>query len=155
MEGTVRHPLEWTPSTGFGISNEPCGRFGPSSGPHHGSKKRTASHARRRFERRPVLAYPVLYRSGAPDTIRTCDLCLRRATVLRRQSWSDSFDQSQESGIASPRNHRYLRCRRRRSGRVAFRVLSAMKRSQCHKVSRQRAASNDLAILLATRCDVE
>jgi len=25
-------------STGFGISNGPCGRSGPSSGPHHGSK---------------------------------------------------------------------------------------------------------------------
>jgi hypothetical protein len=28
-----------------------------------------------------VLACPVLYRTGAPDTIRTCDLCLRRATL--------------------------------------------------------------------------
>lgn len=30
---------------------------------------------------RQVLECPVLYRSGAPDTIRTCDLCLRRATL--------------------------------------------------------------------------
>src|SRR5262245_19942698 len=30
-------------------------------------------------QKRQVLAGPVLYRSGAPDTIRTCDLCLRRA----------------------------------------------------------------------------
>src|SRR5450432_1083499 len=28
-------------------------------------------------QKRRVLACPVLYRSGAPDTIRTCDLCLR------------------------------------------------------------------------------
>src|SRR3979490_2549610 len=35
-----------------------------------------ASSANRR-----VLGCPVLYRSGAPDTIRTCDLCLRRATL--------------------------------------------------------------------------
>ena len=52
--------------------------------------------------------------------------------------------------LRAPRNHRCLRCRRRRSGRVAFRVLSAMKRSHCHNVSRERAASHDLAILLAT-----
>ncbi len=32
-------------------------------------------------QKRQVLACPVLYRSGAPDTIRTCDLCLRRATL--------------------------------------------------------------------------
>jgi hypothetical protein len=32
-------------------------------------------------QKRRVLACPVLYRSGAPDTIRTCDLCLRRATL--------------------------------------------------------------------------
>jgi hypothetical protein len=32
-------------------------------------------------QKRRVLACPVLYRSGAPDTIRTCDLCLRRAAV--------------------------------------------------------------------------
>jgi hypothetical protein len=32
-------------------------------------------------QKRQVLECPVLYRSGAPDTIRTCDLCLRRATL--------------------------------------------------------------------------
>jgi site-specific DNA recombinase len=32
-----------------------------------------------RAQKRRVLALPVLYRSGAPDRIRTCDLCLRRA----------------------------------------------------------------------------
>ena len=34
-----------------------------------------------RSRKRRVLAFPVLYRSGAPDRIRTCDLCLRRATL--------------------------------------------------------------------------
>ena len=33
----------------------------------------------RHARKRRVLACPVLYRSGAPDKIRTCDLCLRRA----------------------------------------------------------------------------
>src|SRR5262249_46302320 len=33
----------------------------------------------RRAQNRQVLECPVLYRSGAPDKIRTCDLCLRRA----------------------------------------------------------------------------
>jgi hypothetical protein len=32
-------------------------------------------------QKRRVLAFPVLYRSGAPDRIRTCDLCLRRAAL--------------------------------------------------------------------------
>ena len=31
--------------------------------------------------KRRILARPVLYRSGAPDKIRTCDLCLRRAAL--------------------------------------------------------------------------
>ena len=31
--------------------------------------------------KRAALKCPVLYRSGAPDRIRTCDLCLRRATL--------------------------------------------------------------------------
>ncbi len=35
----------------------------------------------RQTQKRRVLACPVQYRSGAPDTIRTCDLCLRRATL--------------------------------------------------------------------------
>ena len=32
-------------------------------------------------QKRRVLECPVLYQRGAPDTIRTCDLCLRRARV--------------------------------------------------------------------------
>ena len=39
-----------------------------------------ASHARRRVKLQ-VLACPVLYRSGAPDTIRTCGLYLRRVAL--------------------------------------------------------------------------
>jgi site-specific DNA recombinase len=34
-------------------------------------------------QKRLVLACPVLYRSGAPGTIRTCDLCLRRAIAAK------------------------------------------------------------------------
>jgi hypothetical protein len=34
-----------------------------------------------RVRKRRVFACPVLYRSGAPDKIRTCDLCLRRAAL--------------------------------------------------------------------------
>ena len=34
-----------------------------------------------RAQNRRVLACPVLYRSGSPDKIRTCDLCLRRAAL--------------------------------------------------------------------------
>jgi hypothetical protein len=37
-------------------------------------------------QKRQVLACPVLYRNGAPGTIRTCDLCLRRAAVRYRCS---------------------------------------------------------------------
>ena len=39
------------------------------------------SLSKRKNER--VSAFPVLYRSGAPDKIRTCDLCLRR----QENSW--------------------------------------------------------------------
>ena len=34
-----------------------------------------------RAQKRRVLACPVLYRAGAPEGIRTSDLCLRRATL--------------------------------------------------------------------------
>ena len=44
-------------------------------------------------------------KDGAPGAIRTCGLYLRKAKVtLSRQSWNGSLDQSQESGVAGPRN---------------------------------------------------
>jgi hypothetical protein len=50
---------------------------------HHGLEKRAAAHPSSPLQAQKPrgLACPVLYRSGAPDTIRTCDLCLRRATL--------------------------------------------------------------------------
>ena len=41
-------------------------------------------------------------KSGAPDTIRTCDLCLRRAKRPRAQSRTNAFNRSQVWGVASP-----------------------------------------------------
>jgi hypothetical protein len=46
-------------------------------------------------------AYRVVkYRkNGAPDTIRTCDLCLRRATVLCRQSCQSAAIAPDDGGL--------------------------------------------------------
>jgi len=41
-----------------------------------------ARSSRLQAQKRQVLACPVLYGSGAPDTIRTCDLCLYRRQAL-------------------------------------------------------------------------
>ena len=58
----------------------------------------TGAEASRDQKARPTI----LRADGAPDTTRTCDLCLWRAAVLCRQSWNDVFNQSQESGLRAP-----------------------------------------------------
>src|SRR5713101_5525968 len=40
--------------------------------------------------------------SLAPVTIRTCDLCLRRATVLCRESWNDLFNHRKNRVLRVP-----------------------------------------------------
>lgn len=47
-----------------------------------GSKANCCAHSSPlQAQKRRFLASPGLHRNGAPDTIRTCDLCLRRATL--------------------------------------------------------------------------
>jgi hypothetical protein len=60
----------------------PTRRSGHERSSHYGVEKRTAAHARRRFKRKTAgFGVPSSDRSGAPDKIRTCDLCLRRAAL--------------------------------------------------------------------------
>jgi hypothetical protein len=52
-------------------------------------------------QKRQVLECQVLYRSGAPDTIRTCDLCLWRATLILRAQYGPKLSQACGSDSAN------------------------------------------------------